>query len=97
MIDRGINIDWQDSHGDNSIDVCSFVVVICLLLAGYWWQELIQLLSINDGDTALRNAEIGQQDESYCPEGDYERVKELLTEALGDSKAGDDVADSKAG
>ena len=69
-------------------------MVICLLLAGFWSLGADPSI-VSEGSTAIDAANEGLQDESYCPEGDYERVKELLTDALGDSKAGNDVADSE--
>ncbi len=95
MIDRGIDIDWQDSHGVTALiyaAVCGHLPTVGRLLVAGADPTLVD----NDGDSALRNAEIGQN-KSRCPQGDYERVKKLLTEALADPKAGNDVADSKAG
>ena len=95
LIDRGINIDWQGSHGTTALMYaagCGHLPTVGRLLVAGADPTLVD----NDGDSALKNAEIGQN-KSDCPEGDYERVKELLTEALADPKAGNDVADSKAG
>ena len=96
LIDRGIKIDWQDSHGETALIYaasCGHLPTVGRLLVAGADPTIVD----QDGDTALSATNKGQQDESYCPQGDYERVKELLTEALGDPKAGNDVADSKAG
>lgn len=95
LIDRKINIDWYDSYGATALMYaasCGHLPTVGRLLVVGADPTLVD----NDGDSALRNAEIGQN-KSRCPEGDYVGVKELLTEALADPKAGNDVADSKAG
>ena len=95
LIDRKITIDWQDSHGVTALmyaAACGHLSTVGRLLVAGADPTLVD----QDGDSALSNAKLGQN-RSRCPEGDYERVKELLTDALGDPKAGNDVADSKAG
>ena len=96
LIDRKIEINWQNSYGGTALmyaAACGHLPTVGRLLVAGADPTIVD----NDGDSALSAANKGQQDESYCPEGDYERVKELLTEALGDSKAGNDVADSETG
>ena len=94
LIDRGIKIDWQDSHGVTALMYAAFCghlpTIGRLLVAG------ADPRIVSENGTAIDAANEGLQ-KNHCPEGDYERVKELLTEALGDPKAGNDVADSKAG
>ena len=95
LIDRKINIDWQSSHGTTALMYaagCGHLSTVGRLLVAGADPTLVD----QDGDSALSNAKLGQN-RSHCPEGDYERVKELLTEALADSETGNDVADSKAG
>ena len=95
LIDRKINIDWQDSIGATALmyaALCGHLPTVGRLLVAGADPSIV-----SEGSTAIDAANEGLQDESYCPEGDYERVKELLTDALGDSKAGNDVADSETG
>ena len=95
LIDRKINIDWQDSIGETALmyaALCGHLPTVGRLLVAGADPSIV-----SEGSTAIDAANEGLQDESYCPEGDYERVKELLTDALGDSKAGNDVADSETG
>ena len=76
LIDRGININWQDSYRGTALiaaAVCGHLQTVeRLLLAG-----ANPFLADKDGDTALDNARIGQQ-KSTCPEGDYDGVIALL-------------------
>ena len=68
LIDRGIDIDWRDSHGVTALiyaALCGHLPTVGRLLVAGADPTIVD----NDGDSALSAANKGQQDESYCPEG----------------------------
>ena len=77
LINKGINIDWQDSYGTTALinaSGCGHLPAVRSLLDSHADKTIVD----EDGDNAVSAARKGQQDELHCPEGEYDRVIALL-------------------
>ena len=80
LMDRGIDLDLQSSGGGTALmfaAYCGHLPTVGRLVVSGADLTLVD----EDGDSALSNAKIGQQ-ENDCPEGDYEEVISYLEQAL---------------